>query len=187
MFSYLQYIIYSFLNDISYFPKYFFLPNLPPRGGFRPAGVEGEEVFGAAIEFCLAAGGFGDFLAEAHVVEAGFDIEDADALRVELAGPHGADFFRVGEVGLDFLEVSGTDACELQAFHGAEVGFRDPAGEDFIEERRGAVVFSGGAEDFLNDIPRGHFLGNQSGGVGSKMIPTTWPEASMASTRFGPN
>jgi hypothetical protein len=32
-------------------------------------------------------------LAEAHVVEAGFNIEDADALRVELAGPDGADFF----------------------------------------------------------------------------------------------
>jgi hypothetical protein len=28
-------------------------------------------------------------------------------LRVELLGPDGADLFRVGEVGLDFLEVVG--------------------------------------------------------------------------------
>jgi hypothetical protein len=27
-----------------------------------PAGVKGYEVFGAAVEFCSAAGGFGDFL-----------------------------------------------------------------------------------------------------------------------------
>jgi hypothetical protein len=52
------------------------LPHLPPRlltglfgialgcGGGRAgsAGVEGEEVFGAAVEFHAAAGGFGDFL-----------------------------------------------------------------------------------------------------------------------------
>ena len=42
------------------------------RNGFRPARVEGEEVFGAAVEFHAATGGFGDFLAEAHVVEAGW-------------------------------------------------------------------------------------------------------------------
>ena len=77
---------------------------------------------------------------------------------VELAGPDGADLFRVGEVGLDFLEVVGADAAELQAFHGAEVGFSNPTGEDFVEERRGALIFAGGAEDFLDHIPRGHFL-----------------------------
>jgi len=98
-------------------------------------------------------------LAEADIVEAGFDIQDADALGVKLAGPDGADFFRVGEVGLDFLEVFGADACELEAFHGTEVGFGDPSGEDFIEEWRCALVFPGCAEDFLNDITRGHFLG----------------------------
>ena len=37
-------------------------------------------VFGAAVEFNAAAGGFGDFLTEVDVVEAGFDIEDAEAL-----------------------------------------------------------------------------------------------------------
>jgi len=42
-------------------------------------------------------------LTKAHVVEAGFDIQDTDALRVELAGPDGADFFRVGEVGFYIL------------------------------------------------------------------------------------
>jgi len=62
-----------------------FLPNLPPRlvaggrialrssgggGGTGAAGVEGEEVFGGAVEFHAAAGGFGDFLAEADGVEA---------------------------------------------------------------------------------------------------------------------
>ena len=67
------------------------------------ASVEGEEVFGAAVEFYTIADGFGDFLAEAYIVEAGFDIEEAGALRVELAGPDGADFFSVGEVGLDCL------------------------------------------------------------------------------------
>ncbi len=110
-----------------------FLPHLPPRlvvafcvalgggsGGSSSAGIEGEEVFGAAVKLCSAAGGFGDFLAEADIVEAGFDIQDADPLRVELAGPDGADFFRVGEVGLDFLEVFGADAGELEAFDGAE-------------------------------------------------------------------
>ena len=81
-------------------------PNFPPRlvvafcvalgcgsGCSSSAGVEGYEVFGGELEFCATAGGFGNFLAEAHVVEAGFNIEDADALRVELAGPDGADFF----------------------------------------------------------------------------------------------
>jgi len=72
-------------------------------GGPCPAGVEGKEVFGGAVELCSAAGGFGDFLAEADVVEAGFDIQNADALRVELAGPNGTDFFRVGEVGFYIL------------------------------------------------------------------------------------
>ncbi len=38
---------------------------------------------------------FGDFLAEIHVVEAGFDIEDADAFRVELEGPDTALIFSV--------------------------------------------------------------------------------------------
>jgi hypothetical protein len=71
------------------------------------ARVKGNQVFGAAVEFEAPAGGFGDFLAEAHVVEAGFQIDDAEALRVELLGPDGADLFRVGEVGLDFLEVVG--------------------------------------------------------------------------------
>ena len=51
-------------------------------------------------------------MAEADIVEAGFNIEDADALRVEFAGPDGADLFRVVEVGLDFLEVFGADAWE---------------------------------------------------------------------------
>ena len=101
MFSYFQYIIYSCLNAISYFPKYFFLPNLPPRGGFRrlgialrgscsgirngfrSVGIKGEEVFRGAVEFHAAAGGVGDFLTEAHVVEAGFYIEDAESLRVQ--------------------------------------------------------------------------------------------------------
>ncbi len=69
--------------------------------------VEGDEDFGAAVTFHAVAGCFGDFLAETHVVEAGFNIEDADALRVELAGPDGADFFHVSEVGLDFLEFVG--------------------------------------------------------------------------------
>lgn len=48
--------------------------------------------------------------------EEGLDIDDADTLRVELAGPDGTDFLRVGEVGLDFLEVFGADAAELEAF-----------------------------------------------------------------------
>lgn len=52
------------------------------RNGFRSAGIKGEEVFAGAVELHAAAGGFGDFLSEADVVEAGFDIEDADALRV---------------------------------------------------------------------------------------------------------
>ena len=53
------------------------------RNGFRPIGIKGEEVFGAAVEFSSATGGFGDFLAEADIVEAGFNIQDADALRVQ--------------------------------------------------------------------------------------------------------
>jgi hypothetical protein len=76
------------------------------RGGCcspYPVAVEGYEVFGGAVEFYTVAGGFGNFLAEAHVVEAGFHIEDADALRVELAGPDGADFFRIGKVGFYIL------------------------------------------------------------------------------------
>jgi hypothetical protein len=42
------------------------------RNGFRPARVEGEEVFGAAVEFHAA---------EAHGVEAGFHIDHAALTR----------------------------------------------------------------------------------------------------------
>ncbi len=86
------------------------------QNGFQSARVEGDEVFGAAIEFHATAGCFGDFSAETHVVEAGFNIKDADALRVELAGPDGADFFRVSEVGLDFLVFVGDAPVNSRSF-----------------------------------------------------------------------
>jgi len=67
------------------------LPHFPPRlvatfcialgckrgFGTSAAGVEGEKVLGAAVEFHAAAGGFGDFLTKADVVEAGFHIDHA--------------------------------------------------------------------------------------------------------------
>jgi len=51
------------------------------------AGFEGDEVVGGSVGGVTALGGFGDDGFDAWVVQAGFDVEVADSLRVEFPRP----------------------------------------------------------------------------------------------------